>query len=79
MRIDAGRGKIYDALKVLRSRWDEVEPHWNDSIRTEFEEKIWEPLGQMSDEILRAIDRLGQVFNQMRNECQDSNIMGDLY
>lgn len=70
MRFDAGRGKLYDALLQIRARWEETEPHWNDAVRQDFEEKIWEPLIQYTEEALRAIDRLNQVFNQAKNECE---------
>lgn len=69
MKIDAGRGRLYDALQVIRSRWDEVEPHWTDAMRQEFEEKIWTPLVLLSEDVFRAIDRLSQVFVQARKEC----------
>ena len=39
MKVDAGRGKLYDAQKVLRHRWDEVSEKWTDNIRDEFKEK----------------------------------------
>lgn len=69
MRTDAGRGRLYDALKVIRGRWDEVEPHWTDQMRQQFEEKTWIPLQLLTEDLLRALDRLNQVFNQARNEC----------
>jgi hypothetical protein len=70
MRVDAGRGKLYDALKQVLHHWDEVDPHWSDQVRKEFEEKMWEPMVGMSEEVLRAMDRLRQVFTQCKNECQ---------
>jgi hypothetical protein len=69
---------LFDALQQLRRRWDEIEPHWNDPVRLEFEEKIGEPLYLMSEETLRAIDRLSQVFTQARNECTGNAGMGGL-
>ena len=35
-----GRGKLYDAQKVLRLHWDEVAKLWTDQVRAEFEEKV---------------------------------------
>ena len=40
MKVDGGRGKLYDAHKVIRHQWDEVSEHWADTVRAEFEEKI---------------------------------------
>jgi hypothetical protein len=69
MKVDAGRGKLYDAQKVLRHRWDEVSEKWTDHIRDEFKEKVWEPLDQYTSEGLRAIDRLAQILNECRRAC----------
>jgi len=69
MKVDAGRGKLYDAQKVLRHRWDEVSEKWTDNIRDEFKEKVWEPLDQYTSDGLRAIDRLAQILNECRRAC----------
>ena len=62
-------GKVYDAQKVLRHRWDEVVEKWGDQIRAEFQERVWEPLDQYTSEGLRAMDRLGQILTECRREC----------
>jgi hypothetical protein len=69
MKVDAGRGKLYDAQKVLRHRWDEVSEKWTDHIQAEFREKVWEPLDQHTSEGLRAIDRLAQILIECRRAC----------
>jgi hypothetical protein len=79
MKIDAGRGRLYDALKTIRLRWDEVAVHWNDSMRQEFEEKIWTELEQLTLDALRAMDQLGQVFQQVRQDCDENNVMRIIY
>jgi uncharacterized protein YukE len=74
MMVDAGRGKLYDGQKTLRARWTELEDVWRDAIAREFDERVWQPLDQQTSELLRAIDRLAQIFHQARQECQ-----GDRY
>ena len=69
MKVDAGRGKLYDAQKVIRNRWDEVAEKWTDHIRGDFEEKVWLPLDQYTSEGLRAIDRLAQILTECRRAC----------
>jgi hypothetical protein len=69
MKVDAGRGKLYDAQKVLRHHWDEVCEKWADHIQADFEEKVWEPLDQYTSDGLRAIDRLAQILNECRRAC----------
>jgi hypothetical protein len=69
MKVDAGRGKLYDAQKVLRLRWDQVSETWTDTVKVDFEEKTWLPLDQFTSEGLRAIDRLSQILNECRRAC----------
>lgn len=70
MRVDAGRGKLYDAHKTVRLRWEEVQTVWQDANMKDFEERVWEPLELETAEILRAIDRLSHLFIQVRNDCE---------
>ncbi|HEX3148997.1 MAG TPA: hypothetical protein VHR66_13020 [Gemmataceae bacterium] len=69
MRVDGGRGKLYDAHKVIQARWDEVSETWSDQVKAEFEEKTWAPLHQYTADGLRAIDRLAQILNECRRAC----------
>lgn len=70
MSVDAGRGKLYDAHKVLKAKWDIVAELWNDSVRQEFEEKIYNPLDRHTGDELRAIDRLAQILRECRRACE---------
>ncbi|HEV3143449.1 MAG TPA: hypothetical protein VGZ47_06135 [Gemmataceae bacterium] len=65
-----GRGKLYGVLKDLRFKWDELENLWNDPVRKDFEEEVWEELVAQSQNAIRAMDRLAQIMMQMQNECQ---------
>jgi hypothetical protein len=69
MKVDAGRGKLYDAHQTIRHRWDEVAETWSDNVRAEFEEKVWEPLDQLTGEGLRAVDRLARILTECRRAC----------
>ena len=69
MKVDAGSGKLYDAQKVLRLRWDQVAETWSDQVKVEFEEKTWLPLDQLTSDGLRAIDRLAQLLTECRRAC----------
>ena len=72
MKIDAGRSKLFAALKETRVRWQQTTETWDDSARQEHEEHVWGPLDTMSAEVLRAMDELGQVLHQVRQECERS-------
>jgi hypothetical protein len=69
MKVDAGRGKLYDAQKVIRGRWDDVSEAWTDQVKGEFETTTWVPLDQQTSDALRAIDRLAQVLTECRRAC----------
>ena len=69
MKVDAGRGKLYDAQKTLRARWDTIADLWSDDVRRSFEEHIWTPLDQLVSEELRAIDRVARIMTECRREC----------
>lgn len=69
MKVDAGRGKLYDAHLSIRHRWDEVAETWSDYVRADFEEAVWRPLDEYTDEALRAIDRLARVLTECRRAC----------
>ena len=69
MKVDGGRGKLYDAHQVIRREWDEVNEHWSDTVRAEFQEGVWDPLDQFTDDGLRAIDRLARIFTECRRAC----------
>ena len=70
MKVYGGRGKLYDAQKVARVRWDQVSEAWSDQVKAEFEEKTWLPLDQYTSDGLRAIDRLAQILNECRRACR---------
>ena len=76
MKVDASRGRLYDSHKNLHHHWDDLSDLWSDSVKQDFEEQIWEPMNILTLEALRAIDRLGQIFAQMKMECEGTeNVM----
>jgi acyl transferase domain-containing protein len=67
--LDAGRSKLYSALKTLRARWETVAPQWHDAMRQQFAEQTWTPLEDQASAALEAIDQMAVVLNQMQREC----------
>ncbi len=76
MRLDTGRGMLYEALQTLQAHWDETDRYWQDAMRIQFVEQVWEPLQQQVGSALEAIDQMQVILNQMRHECEgdDGNI-----
>lgn len=70
MSVAAGRGKLYAALKNARLRWQTTQEIWQDVVRKQFEEEVWEPLDAQAAAALRGIDRLAQILIQARHDCE---------
>ncbi len=71
MRVDltAGIGRMQDAMKTLRLRWDETKEQWTDQRSVEFEATYIEPLDPQVRMTMDKLRRLAQVFNQACQEC----------
>jgi hypothetical protein len=70
MRFGATRSQIYDAQKTARAHWAATGDFWDDAVRLEHAETIWEPLDHDVSEALRAIDLVAVLFTQIRRECE---------
>ena len=70
MRFGTTRSQIYDAQKTARAHWSATEDEWNDQVRRDHSEIVWEPLDLTVSDTLRAIDQLTVLFSQIRNECE---------
>lgn len=71
MRLEAGRGMLHSALQTLQAHWEATTPYWQDAMRVQFVEQVWEPLVQQVSNTLEAIDQLQVALNQMRHDCSD--------
>jgi hypothetical protein len=70
MRFDTTRSQVYDAQKTARAHWSATAEEWDDQVRREHGETVWEPLDQNVSDTLRAIDQLSVLFSQIRTECE---------
>lgn len=69
MALSTGRMKLYNTLKTLRVRWEQVREVWRDSVSEEFDETVWQPLDAQVQTTLRETDRLAQVLAKMHQDC----------
>ena len=53
-----------------QARWDGVEQHWQDAMRHQFVEQVWEPLQQRTAEALEAVDQMQALLAQIRTQFQ---------
>ena len=70
MRFGTTRSQIYDAQKTAQAHWYATAEDWDDRVRQEHAEKLWEPLDRNVSDALRAIDQLSVLFSQVRSECE---------
>ncbi|CAN5632269.1 hypothetical protein BH11PLA2_BH11PLA2_13400 [soil metagenome] len=71
MRFGSCRSQLYDAQKTARARWDATEEFWSDSTRKHFDDITWQPLDRAVSDVLRAVDQLGVIFSQIRQDCEE--------
>jgi hypothetical protein len=71
MRVDltSGMGRMQDAMKTIRLRWDETKEVWTDQRSAEFEATYIEPLDPQVRMTMDKLRRLAQVFTQACQEC----------
>jgi hypothetical protein len=70
MRFGTTRSQIYDAQKTAQAHWHATADEWDDAVRRDHAETVWEPLDQAVSEALRAVDQLSVLFAQIRGECE---------
>jgi hypothetical protein len=70
MAFGAGSGKLNQAFKDLKVRWEETRNRWKDPVGLAFEENHMVPLERQLVMTLRAMDRLAQTMTQAQRDCQ---------
>jgi hypothetical protein len=69
MSLQSSRDALYSAHKKLLSRWEHVEPHWQDVMKAQFVEQVLVPLSDRVIAALLAIDQMEGVSQEMRQDC----------
>ncbi len=69
MDISSDRARLNNLLRDLRVRWDQVQDHWNDPVRRDFERTHWLELEARVQAAMQAMDHLAQVMVQLRQDC----------
>ncbi len=67
--MSEGATKLNYAIKTLRRRWDEVTPHWQDAVKSDFEAKHLSPLITQVSATIRGINTLEETILKMRRDC----------
>ena len=69
MSLDLARNKIFNEFEALRLRWEKAQVHWQDIVQQQFSEEHWSRLDEAVVTILTAMDRLGPIVVQARQDC----------
>jgi hypothetical protein len=67
--VTSGIGRMGDAMKTIRLRWDETKEVWTDQRAADFEATYMDPLEPQVRLTIDKLRRLSQVFTQARQEC----------
>ncbi len=73
MSLEAGRDSLQAAHQNLLARWEHVEPHWQDAMKSQFVEQVLTPLHDQIAAALLAIDQMEVVLHQMRRDCEGNS------
>jgi hypothetical protein len=74
MSLQGGRDLLAGALKTLLGHWDNTAPYWRDTATTDFVEHVLTPLQDDLATTLQAVDRMEAVLQQMRRDCEGSQV-----
>lgn len=70
MTSGVGSVQLADAMKKMLLKWEETIPHWNDSVRKEFEKRFIEPLIDQVKFSLQAQEDLSRVMQACYHDCK---------
>ncbi len=69
MSMTSASVELANALKTLRTLWEEVRLGWNDPVSRDFESQRWDPLVAGVETTLQAMDRLAPIIARAVREC----------
>ena len=67
--ISAGSVRLREALRSLRTKWEDSQSDWNDQVRREFEERYLEPLEPRAMATINSMTKLMQVLAKAQQDC----------
>lgn len=70
MSINVARNLLTSAHKELNAHWSEVREQWSDAKADQFEQEYLSPLEPAVRSALTAMERMGEVLEKARRECE---------
>jgi hypothetical protein len=69
MSMTAASIELANALKTVRTLWEEVRLGWRDSVAHDFEVQRWDPLVAAVEGSIQAMDRLAPIIARAVRDC----------
>jgi hypothetical protein len=70
MRVSGSKSRLAAISKELSLRWDETRQYWKDSKSSEFEQRYMTELFARVDKTVMVIEKLDELLNKVRNDCE---------
>lgn len=71
MTIGTGIVQVQEALKLLRTKWEQTQAHWKDPVSQEFEKNFLCALELQVKQTRQAMEQLANLLQQAQ---QDSSL-----
>ena len=68
--VTTGTIKLQRARKTLQEQWADVQEHWHDRTRDEFDEKYLQTLAPQLSLAIAAVNRLAELLQRVERECE---------
>lgn len=69
MSLSDDRNRLAALTRELWSHWEQTRAVWHDTKQLEFEKRYMEELRASVDRALAHVERLDQILNQVKHDC----------
>lgn len=70
MSLSGNKSRMAGLTKEIALRWADTKNHWRDARSAEFERRFMQELAPRVNQAATAIDKLEELFNRIRKECE---------
>lgn len=70
MNLNATKSRQTALTKEILLRWEDTKTHWRDARSAEFQSNYMQELFPRVNQATNAIEKLDELLNQIRRECE---------
>jgi hypothetical protein len=70
MSLNGNKSRMAGLTKEISLHWADTKNHWRDARSAEFERRFMQELAPRVNQAATAIDKLEELFNRIRKECE---------